>query len=74
MLKIFIKASSTGQQVDDELNMYRHMEQSSTTHPGRDVVRTLIDTFYIGGPQDKHRYLVHPPLWECLSLLTPQPC
>ena len=64
MLKIFIQASSMGQQVDNELNMYRHMEQSPTAHPGRDAIRTLLDTFYIDGPQDKHRCLVHPPLWE----------
>jgi hypothetical protein len=52
-----------GLHVDNEVNMYRHMEQS-TAHPGRDVIRTLLDTFYIDGPQDKHRCLVHPPLWE----------
>ncbi|PYI27291.1 kinase-like protein [Aspergillus indologenus CBS 114.80] len=64
MLKIFVQASSMGQQVDNELNMYKYMEQSPTTHPGRDVIRTLLDTFYIDGPQDKHRCLVHHPLWE----------
>ncbi|KAL7651943.1 hypothetical protein ACMYSQ_009270 [Aspergillus niger] len=64
MLKIYIEASSMGQQVDNELNMYRLMELSPTIHPGRDVIRTLLDTFYIDGPQDKHRCLVHPPLWE----------
>lgn len=64
MLKIFVQASSMGQQVDNELNMYKYMEQSPTVHPGRDVIRTLLDTFYIDGPQDKHRCLVHLPLWE----------
>ncbi|PYH37078.1 kinase-like protein [Aspergillus neoniger CBS 115656] len=64
MLKICIEASSMGQHVDNELNMYKFMEQSPTTHPGREVIRTLLDTFYIDGPQDKHRCLVHPPLWE----------
>ncbi|KKK17386.1 hypothetical protein AOCH_002023 [Aspergillus ochraceoroseus] len=64
MVKIFIQASYMGQQVDNELNMYKYMEQSPATHPGRDVIRTLLDTFYIDGPQDKHRCLVHPPLWE----------
>ena len=57
-----------GQQVDHELNVYRHMEQSPTAHPGCDMIRTLLDTFYIDGPQDKHRCLIHPPLWE--SVLT----
>ncbi|PLB47751.1 kinase-like protein [Aspergillus steynii IBT 23096] len=64
MLKIFIQTSSMGQQVDNELNIYEHIKQSKTAHPGRDVIRTLLDTFYINGPQDKHRCLVHPPLWE----------
>ena len=64
MLKICVQASSMGQQVENELNMYRHMEKSQTSHPGRDVIRTLLDTFDIDGPQDKHRCLVHPPLWE----------
>ncbi|CAG7917644.1 unnamed protein product [Penicillium olsonii] len=64
MLKICVQASSMGQQVDNELNMYKHMEQSSTSHPGRDVIRNLLDTFHIDGTQDQHRCLVHPPLWE----------
>ncbi|RDL34660.1 Uncharacterized protein BP5553_07788 [Venustampulla echinocandica] len=68
MLKIFVQASSMGQQVDHELKMYRRMEQSPKGHPGREAVRTLLDTFYIDGPEDKHRCLVHPPLWE--SVLT----
>lgn len=69
MLKIFLQAECMGKHVEDELDMYRRMEQQSeSNHPGRDVVRTLLDTFYINGPGDKHRCLVHPPLWE--SVLT----
>lgn len=64
MPKSFIRASSMGRQVDNELSRYRRMEQAPTAHPGRDVIRTLVDTFDIDGPQDKHRCLVHPPLWE----------
>ncbi|PYH92493.1 kinase-like protein [Aspergillus ellipticus CBS 707.79] len=68
MLKIFIQASSMGEQVNDELKMYRRMEESPKGHRGRDAVRKLVDTFYIDGPEDKHRCLVHLPLWE--SVLT----
>ncbi|PGH34369.1 CMGC/SRPK protein kinase [[Emmonsia] crescens] len=68
MLKIFVQASSMGQRVDDELKMYRCMDQSPKGHPGRDAIRTLLDAFYINGPEDKHQCLVHPPLWE--SVLT----
>ncbi|KFY42398.1 hypothetical protein V494_02421 [Pseudogymnoascus sp. VKM F-4513 (FW-928)] len=64
MLKISIQASSMGKQMDDELKMYRRMEQSPKGHLGRDSVRTLLDTFYVDGPEDKHQCLVHPPLFE----------
>ncbi|KAJ5093887.1 kinase-like protein [Penicillium angulare] len=64
MLKIFVQASSLGKQVENELNMYKRIEQSPAAHPGRDMLRTLLDTFYIDGPQDKHQCLVHDPLWE----------
>ncbi|KAJ5332974.1 uncharacterized protein N7506_006757 [Penicillium brevicompactum] len=57
-------ASSMGQHVDNELEMYNHVERSSMAHPGRDVIRKLLDIFDIVGPQDKHRCLVHTPLWE----------
>lgn len=56
------------EQVGDELKMYRRMEQSPKRHPGHKAVRILLDTFYIDGPEDKHQYLVHPPLFE--SILT----
>lgn len=39
-------------------------EQGSKTHPGRDAVRSLLDSFDIEGREDKHQCLVHPPLWE----------
>ncbi|PYI09675.1 kinase-like protein [Aspergillus sclerotiicarbonarius CBS 121057] len=65
-LKIFIKSTSMGQQLDDELQMYQCIEKGSTNHPGRNAVRSLLDSFDIDGLgiQDKHRCLVHPPLWE----------
>ncbi|KAL4988836.1 kinase-like domain-containing protein [Aspergillus falconensis] len=67
-LKIFIKSASMGQQLDDELQMYKRIERGSKNHPGRSAVRSLIDSFDVDGPEDKHRCLVHPPLWE--SVLT----
>ncbi|KAJ5507899.1 hypothetical protein N7527_010042 [Penicillium freii] len=67
-LKIFINSTSLGQQLDDELKMYQRIERASKFHPGRNAVRSLLDSFYVDGPKDKHRCLVHPPLWE--SVLT----
>jgi hypothetical protein len=53
-----------GQQLDDELNIYKRIERSSHKHRGRKHVRSLLDCFEVTGPEDKHRCLVHPPLWE----------
>lgn len=53
-----------GQQLDDELKIYKRIETASKTHPGSNAVRSLLDTFDVDGPEDKHRCLVHPPLWE----------
>ncbi|KAL4807996.1 kinase-like domain-containing protein [Aspergillus unguis] len=63
-LKMFINSESMGQQLDDELNIYKHIERGSKSHPGRNAVRSLLDSFDVDGPEDKHRCLVHPPLWE----------
>ncbi|CAG8409164.1 unnamed protein product [Penicillium salamii] len=52
-LKIFIKSTSLGQQLDDELNIYKRIGGTSQSHPGHKYVRSQI-----------HRCLVHPPLWE----------
>ncbi|KAJ0418631.1 kinase-like domain-containing protein [Aspergillus carlsbadensis] len=62
-LKIFIKAASMGQYLDDELKMYQRIARYSR-HPGSKAVRSLIDSFHIDGPEDKHHCLVHPPLFE----------
>ncbi|BCS18372.1 uncharacterized protein APUU_11200A [Aspergillus puulaauensis] len=62
-LKIFVNSASMGRQVDDELKMYQHIERFSR-HPGRKAVRSLLDSFNIDGPDDKHQCLVHPPLFE----------
>ncbi|PYI35564.1 kinase-like protein [Aspergillus indologenus CBS 114.80] len=63
-LKIYITSASIGQHLNDELNMYKRIESGSRNHPGRGAVRPLLDSFDINGPHDKHRCLVHPPLWD----------
>jgi hypothetical protein len=55
-----------GQQLDDELKIYKRIEVAPRKHPGRKYVRSLLDSFEINGPEDKHRCLVHPPLWESI--------
>ena len=55
----------TTPQLDRELNMYRLIDAGSNSHQGKEAVRSLLDSFEIGGPADKkHERLVHAPLWE----------
>ncbi|KAI1077700.1 kinase-like domain-containing protein [Whalleya microplaca] len=67
-LKLYIHSASIGDQLDDELNIYKRIERGSKNHPGQDAVRTLLDSFDVDGPDGQHRCLVHTPLWE--SVLT----
>ncbi|KAJ6029597.1 uncharacterized protein N7446_011052 [Penicillium canescens] len=53
-----------GQQLDDELKIYKRIEGTPQKYPGRKYVRSLLGFFDVSGPEDKHRCLVHPPLWE----------
>lgn len=63
-LKIFVQSKSLGQYLDNELKIYKRLEGASRRHPGRKYVRSLLDSFDLTGPEDRHRCLVHPPLWE----------
>lgn len=65
-LKIYTTSTSMGRYLDSELDMYRRVEGGPKRHPGRDAVRSLLDTFDIDSPDgsDRHRYLVHAPLFE----------
>lgn len=57
-----------GEQLDDEINVYKRIDSAPERHPGRNAVRSLLDSFDIDGPTGRHRFLVHSPLWE--SVLT----
>lgn len=57
-----------GDQLDDEINIYKRIDGGPKKHPGYSAIRSLLDSFDIDGPAGKHRCLVHPPLFE--SVLT----
>lgn len=64
-LKLFIDSKSIEiDEQDNELNVYKRIENSPKSHPGRSAVRSLLDSFDVDGPNGRHRCLVHPPLWE----------
>ncbi|KAG6175631.1 hypothetical protein E4U27_006036 [Claviceps purpurea] len=63
-LKLYNTSEFSKFALDNELNAYKRIENSSIEHPGRRVIRSLLDTFAIDGPDGQHRCLVHPPLWD----------
>jgi serine/threonine protein kinase len=67
-LKLFVDSKSLGIQHLDEINIYKHIENSSSKdHPGRSAIRLLLDSFNVEGPDgQQYQCLVHPPLWESI--------
>jgi serine/threonine-protein kinase SRPK3 len=64
-LKLCVQSESLGSELDTELDVYRRIVNSPEHHPGRSVVRSLLDSFEVDSPSGKsHRCLVHSPLWE----------
>ncbi|WPG98698.1 Serine/threonine-protein kinase SRPK [Acrodontium crateriforme] len=64
VLKLYVQSESLGKQLDNELNIYRRIENSPKNHPGRSAVRSLLDSFELESRGGRHRCLVHVPLWE----------
>jgi hypothetical protein len=53
-------------QLDQEVSIYRRINDSTATHPGRGAARNLLDSFDVSDPDGTHRCLVHPPLGESI--------
>lgn len=65
-LKIYIESGSMAPaQLNHELNMYSRVNAGPNSHPGKEAVRSLLDSFKIDRRADKkHEYLVDTPSWE----------
>ncbi|KAG6197735.1 hypothetical protein E4U50_007833 [Claviceps purpurea] len=63
-LKLYIGSGSMVRSLDNELDAYKRIENSSIKHSGRSAVRALLDSFHVDGPNGSHQCLVHPPLWD----------
>ena len=68
-LKVFIRSQSMGSNADHELRTYQHLAgvSSKSKHPGRETVRSLLDSFKVTGPDGEHHCLIHPPLWDSVK-------
>ncbi|RMZ83123.1 hypothetical protein DV738_g1264, partial [Chaetothyriales sp. CBS 135597] len=68
---VVLKVYVTGQNrnLERELDIYKHMNAVEVEHPGRNLIRKLLDHFYIQGPHGRHICLVHEPLGTSADLL-----
>ncbi|KAG5934567.1 hypothetical protein E4U60_003788 [Claviceps pazoutovae] len=63
-LKLYVESDPSDISLDNELKAFERIQNTSNKHPGRYAVRSLLDSFYIDGPNGRHQCLVHPPLWD----------
>lgn len=66
-LKVFIRSQALGENLENEMAMFKRVEQRQSDHPGRDAVRTLLDSFEVSGPDGDHLILAHPPLGRSIE-------
>ncbi|KAL0961526.1 hypothetical protein HGRIS_006465 [Hohenbuehelia grisea] len=73
-VKVYVDSNSMGSQVSKELSVYERLNKGPVYHPGRQSIRTLLDSFTLTSDRGLHHCLVHPPLWESvLALLLRNP-
>jgi serine/threonine-protein kinase SRPK3 len=64
---MFISNAALGNHLDDEIKMYQRIARGPKSHPGRQAIRSLLDSFNIDGLEESHRCLVHSPLGDNLT-------
>ncbi|GLB08725.1 hypothetical protein AtubIFM57258_004629 [Aspergillus tubingensis] len=51
-----------------ERELEEHISTADLSHRGRSLMRTLLDSFEVKGPEGSHSCLVYPPMRETLSM------
>lgn len=54
--------------VSHEREVEEHISTANPSHRGRSIIRTLLDSFEIQGPEGSHPCLVYPPMREPMSM------
>ncbi len=65
-LKVYTRSRG---QTNNEVDIYQHISEVSSSHLGKNLIRTILDSFEIIGRSDTHHCLVHKPLWISLFSL-----
>lgn len=51
-----------------EREVEKHISTADPSHRGRSLIRTILDSFEVKGPEGSHSYLVYPPMRELSSM------
>ena len=68
-LKICNNDHANATSASHELQISRHITTTNPSHPGRQFVRTVLESFEIRGPYGNHMCLVYEPMREPIWLL-----
>jgi hypothetical protein len=60
-LKVCIAGKNTST-VDNEVSISRHLSSIDAEHPGKEILRLVLDDFQITGPHETHLCLLFRPL------------
>ena len=52
--------------VHREIDAYKRISASESSHPGQEYVRKILDSFTVRNRGNVHHCLVHEPLWDSL--------
>lgn len=61
-------ANKNASSASHEREVEEHISTADPSHRGYSLIRTLLDSFEIKGPEGSHSCLVYPPMREPLSI------
>ena len=61
---VALKIFTNDHQNREEINVYKHLMSVQSKHPGRQYLRSALDTFTLQGPKGEHQCIVHMPMLE----------
>ncbi|KAK4989742.1 hypothetical protein LTR66_006998 [Elasticomyces elasticus] len=68
-LKVYTRAFAHSGPMHREFDIYDHLDQIKTSHPGAQLIRSRLDSFEVNGPHGRHNCIVHKPLQVDLASL-----
>lgn len=61
-------ANNNASSASHEREVKGHISTADSSHRGRSLIRTLLDSFEVKGPEGSYSCLIYPPIREPLSI------